>query len=141
MRLFSPSSLAVLALVGSAQAQYFSQGWTPGQQAHGNVPTATFASAPSQPTGAAPVPTQSKPFSLSNLFDISNILTSKPVAALFDKFGVNITDRVQAVLQQSLWDDRVTLVTDDNYNDLVVNEPMTPEEEKDRVWLIVMYAK
>ena len=139
MRLLSPPTLAFLTLVGSTQAQYFSKGWTPGQAVHSDVPTASFASAPSQPTETLVTPTvPAKPFSFSNLFDINNILTSEPAVALFNKFGVNITDKVQTVLQQQLWDNRVTLITDDNFHDLLVNEPMTPEEEKDRVWLLVM---
>ena len=139
MRLLSSLTLPLLALVGSSQAQYFSKGWTPGQAVHSDVPTASFASAPSQPTETLVTPTvPAKPFSFSNLFDINNILTSEPAVALFNKFGVNITDKVQTVLQQQLWDNRVTLITDDNFHDLLVNEPMTPEEEKDRVWLLVM---
>lgn len=138
MKLLSSSALTLLALAGSTSADYFSAGWTPGQNPHADVPTATFASTAALPTGTAAAPPRgtAKPFSLSSLFDINNILTSEPVAALFNKFGVNITERV--ALQQKIWDDRVELITDDNYNDLIVNEPMTPEEEKERVWIFVM---
>jgi hypothetical protein len=139
MKLLSSSALTLLALAGSTSADYFSAGWTPGQNPHAEVPTATFASTAALPTGtaAAAQPRRtSKPFSLSSLFDLNNILTSEPVAALFNTFGVNITERV--ALQQKIWDDRVQLITDDNFNDLIVNEPMTPEEEKERVWIFVM---
>ncbi|KAF8204767.1 hypothetical protein BJ912DRAFT_939257 [Pholiota molesta] len=139
MKLLSSSALTLLALAGSTSADYFSAGWTPGQNPHAEVPTATFASTAALPTGtaAAAQPRRtSKPFSLSSLFDLNNILTSEPVAALFNTFGVNITERV--ALQQKIWDDRVQLITDDNFNDLIVNEPMTPEEEKERVWIFVI---
>jgi hypothetical protein len=30
------------------------------------------------------------------------------------------------------------LITDDNFNELIVNEELTDEEEKHRVWLLIM---
>ncbi|KAF9481872.1 hypothetical protein BDN70DRAFT_830346 [Pholiota conissans] len=139
MKLLSSSALALIALATSANAEYFSAGWTPGQKAHADAPTATFASTATLPTGTGTTPVRAaKPFSFSSLFDINNILTSEPVAALFNTFGVNITERVQTVLEQKLWDDRIQLITDHNYDDLIVNEPMTSEEEQERVWIFVI---
>jgi hypothetical protein len=30
------------------------------------------------------------------------------------------------------------MVTDDNFNELIVNEELTDEEEKHRMWLLIM---
>ena len=65
---------------------------------------------------------------------------SPPAVALFGRLGVNITERMQGALEggSQQWDQRIPLITDDNYNDLIVNESLTEQEEKDRTWLIVM---
>ena len=131
----SLASIFLLALVGSSSAQYFSAGWQPGRAAQ----ETTDASVPepsSTPEAAAPAQPQ-KPFSFFSLFDLNHILTSEPAAALFNKVGINITERVQ---NAKIWDERVELITDDNYKELIVNEPLTEKEEKDRVWVIVMYV-
>jgi hypothetical protein len=132
----SLAAISFLALAGSSNAQYFSEGWQPGQAAQET--TAVYApESSSTPEPAAPAQPQ-KPFSLSSLFDLNHILTSAPAAALFSKVGINITEKVQAALDIKIWDERVELITDDNYKELIVNEPMTEQEEKDRVWVIVM---
>lgn len=138
MRL-SAASLTLLALVGSSSAQYFSAGWTPGQPGKPAVQQATATYDPSAaPTHAAEGSPKATPFSLSNLFNVDKLLTSEPAVALFSKFGINITERVEAAVNQKIWDDRVELITDDNYEDLIVNESLTAEEEQKRVWMIVM---
>jgi len=73
------------------------------------------------------------------MFDINKILTTGPSVALFNRFGINITERIEASLAQ-IWDERVPLITDDNYEDVVVNEILTEQEEKDRLWVIVISA-
>jgi len=118
----------------AANAQYFSEGWVPGQAVTAE-PSAPSAGAP--PSGQKP---QSEPFSFSSFLDINNILTSGPVKGLFEKAGINITERLEAAAV-SLWDDRVPLITDENYFDMVVNETMTEEEEAKRVWVIVVSAQ
>jgi len=128
--------LGVLALAGSIEAQYFSAGWAPGQPI---------------PEEASPLPTHlpekealpNKRVSLSSLtnnFDLTKLLTSEPAVSLFGRFGINITDKVQGILQVSKnqWDERIPLITDDNYKDLIANEPLTEEEEKNRTWIIIM---
>jgi len=73
------------------------------------------------------------------LFDISKILTSEPLVSLFQRAGLNITEKLEGAIEKSkLWDDRVPLITDDNYSNLIVNEPLTEQEEHNRVWIIVM---
>jgi len=70
--------------------------------------------------------------SLGNRF-----LTSGPVASLFARLGVNITKTLE---QPNYWDERIPLITDDNYNDVIVNEPLTDEELQDRTWAIIITA-
>ncbi|KAJ7167746.1 hypothetical protein C8R46DRAFT_1350699 [Mycena filopes] len=128
--------LSVLALAATANAQYFSDGWVPGQAV-----TAENA-APSAAGGAPPLRQNvqpAEPFSLSSLLDISKILSSGPVKGLFEKAGINITERLQAAALMP-WDTRVPLITDENYSELVVNEQLTEEEEEKRVWAIVVSA-
>jgi len=134
----SLATISLLALAGSSNAQYFSAGWRPGQAAQET--TAASVPEPSSTPEAAEPAQPPKPFSLSNLFDFNRILTSEPATALFNKVGINITDKVQNALATKIWDDRVQLITDDNYKELIVNESMTEEEEKDRVWFIVVYV-
>jgi hypothetical protein len=123
-----------LVCAASAGAQYFSAGWTPGQAVSDqpSVATASFDSAKptSLPRGAAPS---------GSSFDINNILTSPPIASFLERFGINITERLDQARQRSkIWDERVPLITDDNFRDLIVNEKLTEEEERQRVWFMVM---
>jgi hypothetical protein len=134
----SLAAISLLALAGSSNAQYFSAGWRPGQAAQET--TDVSVPEPSSTPEAAEPAQPPKPFSLSSLFDLNSILTSEPAAALFNIIGINITEKVQGALGTKIWDERVELITDDNYKELIVNEPMTEEEEKDRVWVIVMYV-
>jgi len=139
----SAAALSLLALAGSSSAQYFSAGWKPGQKAPAAEPeVASFvpgqSSATAEPTAEPPKSTPFSFSSLSSLFDINNLLTSEPAVGLFKQFGINITERVQSALHQKIWDERVELITDDNFNDLIVNEQLTPEQEKDRVWILVI---
>jgi hypothetical protein len=130
---YLPSSimrlLPLLALPPLVAAQYFSAGWQPGQPA-------PESQSPPAPT-YTPSPQSSK--GLSDLFSLNTLLTLPPVASLFDRFGINITERV-ALSTADLWDERIPLITDSNYNDLIVNESLTEEEEENRVWLLVMYV-
>ena len=129
----SLATFTLLALLASANAQYFSAGWSPGQKQPD----------PQQPVASKPVSEPAKPTSLRsllNFFDTSKILKSGPSVALFNCFGINITERMEAASTAKIWDDRVPLITDDNYDDLIVNEALTEQEEIDRVWIIVMYV-
>jgi hypothetical protein len=132
---FSPI-LAALAIAASVDAQYFSAGWAPGQP----IPEEASPLPISQPEKGAPATKRISPSSIASQFDLSKILTSEPAVSLFARFGINITEKVQGALEQSKnqWDERIPLITDDNYKDLIVNEPLTEEEEKDRTWIILM---
>ncbi|KDQ64209.1 hypothetical protein JAAARDRAFT_74964 [Jaapia argillacea MUCL 33604] len=145
---FFAASLACLA-ASPVNAQYFSEGWKPGQpvpqatpQAHpGGVPPFERNNPPRSPPPTPP--SQRPPFtlkSLTSLFDLTNILQAEPIANLFEKAGINITEKVLSA-QQSVtpWDQRVPLITDDNYEEIIVNEQFeSEEEEKDRVWFLII---
>ncbi len=132
--------LPSLLLAASASAQYFSAGWSPGQPAPDSpaaAPDFNFdpsKSAPGSPAAAG----EAEGVDKSKLGFVDKILTSPAVAGLFGKLGVNITDAVVRG-SQSPWDDRIPLITDENYEDVVVNEQFKSEEEaRDRVWIFVM---
>ncbi|VDB97161.1 unnamed protein product [Peniophora sp. CBMAI 1063] len=146
MRLLVVLSSLLLACTPAA-AQYFDEGWKPGmpvrdqppaqQQYQGQQP---FASPPK----AAPTQAKSKtPLELYNQvadkLTVENVLGSGPAVALFDKFGINITDKLaNATKNLDVWDKRIPLITDENYEDIIVNEEMTEEEARDRVWLLII---
>lgn len=130
----------VLALAAAANAQYFSAGWTPGQAVTAESAAPTFIGVPSSGQKAPAQPRPEEPFSISSFLDINKILTSAPIKGLFDKAGINITERLEAAAVMP-WDTRVPLITDENYFDMVVNETLTEEEEENRVWVIVVYVQ
>lgn len=147
---FSALALGALALSASANAQYFSQGWMPGAGAP--APSAATTSAGYTPGASVPpvptarptttaqagfaVPTTIKEF--SELLDLTNLFKLPPVVALAAKFGINVTEKLEEVRARKYWDGRIPLITDDNYESMVVHEDMTPEEEAERVWFVVM---
>ncbi|KAN0097133.1 hypothetical protein V8E55_001579 [Tylopilus felleus] len=117
------SSLFVVA--GLVNAQYLSEGWTPGQP----VPTV-----PADAQSQAPQPTETtgkRGKTLPKPSFLDNLVTGGPLSALSSI--INITGTPLMV-----WDERIPLITDSNYADLIVNEKMTPEEEEERVWFIVI---
>jgi hypothetical protein len=124
-------AIAALASVAPATAQYFSPGWSPGQA----VPTAAPSPSSFQPeTGSLPSPREG-----DSRFSLSNILSTGSVARLFESLGLNITERLEAARANSeIWDTRIPLITDENYNDVIVNEVLTEEEAKNRVWFLVV---
>lgn len=128
--------LPLLALAPLVSAQYFSAGWQPGQpvQHTQDVPAPSYTPGAEQPQAPSSPP---QPKSLSELFSINTLLTLPPVASIFERFGINITERV-ALAKANLWDERIPLITDENYQDLIVNEPLTEQEEKERVWIAVV---
>lgn len=126
-------AFAALTFVAPSGAQYFSAGWTPGQA----VPTVTPDTSsfdPKAKSAAFPPPREGE-----SRFSLSYILSTGPAAQLFDRLGINITERLEAAKNNTeIWDRRIPLITDDNYNDFIVNEVLTEEEEKNRVWLLMM---
>ncbi|KAM6496202.1 hypothetical protein JOM56_008908 [Amanita muscaria] len=107
-----------IATIGT-NAQGFSPGWIPGQQAV---------------TTAVPSPHASLPVESSSGL-LNNVLTSGPVSSLFAKLGINITKTLE---KPNYWDERIPLITDDNYQDIIVNEPLSDEEEQARTWALII---
>lgn len=135
MKLSAAATLSFFLFTGSATAQYFSAGWSPGQKAKPAADSPAKAYVPGQSSVASESASAAIPSATATSF-LGKLLTSKPAEALFSSFGVNISER----LNEKLWDERVQLITDDNYHDVIVNERLTAQQERDRVWVIIMYA-
>ena len=121
----SQATIAFFALAVPPHAQYFSR--EPGQAAQ---ETAVVHERPSSQGAAEPAQ-----LSTSSLLDLSRILISEPQTVF-----INVVNKVtKDVPQPTIWDERIVLITDKNYEKRIVNEPMNREEEKDRVWVIVVY--
>jgi len=127
--------LPFLAIAALTSAQYLSQGWQPGQPAYvtQDAPASIYTPGVEQPG------TSSASSGLSELFSVHTLLTWSPVASLLEHLGVNITEHV-SLTKAHLWDERITLITDDNFRELVVREPLTEEQVKNRVWIVIMYG-
>ncbi|TFY67663.1 hypothetical protein EVJ58_g1493 [Rhodofomes roseus] len=130
-----PVFSASLAFALSASAQYFSDGWQPGQPV-------TEEARPTQAYHRVqqPIPTQE---GKASKFSFKNVLTSGPVDFIASKIGVNMTEKLAqaeaaALAEQEMWDPRVPLITDTNYEEIIVKESSTPEEEADRLWFLVI---
>jgi hypothetical protein len=138
---------SALALLAPARAQY-TAGWTPGQPASrgaavkgstssGWAPGAAHATAtarvlPSSPRADGPP----KEF-------FERLLTTGPLGALLDRAGVNVSEKLaeQKAKQAAMWDDRVPLLSDYNFESIVVNESLSAAEEAARVWFIIMWVR
>jgi hypothetical protein len=126
-------AIAALAFVAPSCAQYFSAGWTPGQAVPTDTPEPTSSSLGAETTPLPP------PLQGQSRFDLSHILSTGPVSRFFNRLGVNITERLEAARAfPEIWDSRIPMVTDDNFNELIVNEELTDEEEKHRMWLLII---
>ena len=127
-----------LLCAASAHAQYFSAGWSPGQKAPGSAeqappePAYTFDPAAQAASDAA----SGAGSSGKRLGFMDRLLTSGPVASLFGKLGVNVSDAVAR--SASPWDERIPLIMDENFGEMIVNETLTAEEERERVWFLIM---
>ncbi|KAI0722377.1 hypothetical protein C8T65DRAFT_799380 [Cerioporus squamosus] len=133
-----------LLCAASVRAQYFSAGWTPGQApakepepapAPGPDSGYTFdaSTQPAPPPQAAPDPSK---MGIGDRI-MFNIFSSPTVQWMAGKVGVNITEAVERGAK-SPWDERIPLITDENYDELIVNEQLTDEELRDRVWILVI---
>lgn len=127
------SSLACFFAVSNAQ--YFSQGWQPGQPTTSTVGSIPKGTPVFQPEGGAQA---EKPAAAPGFMDA---LAQGSVGQLLAKAGINLTAAAAAAATyEDLWDMRVPFIHDDNYDELIVNEPLTPEEEAERTWFLIMYA-
>lgn len=74
-------------------------------------------------------------------FRWSRILTEGLIGDALLKIGLNYTAaREEAERRKTnMWDPRIPLITDDNYESLIVNETFSSEEEeKERVWFLIV---
>ena len=122
---FLPLALGALSLAGSASAQYFSEGWKPGKPVSKGATGFTYQPAPTGVTTESSTEGSSRATGpskgLLSLFSLESLLQTAPVQALFGRAGVNITEKLEAArAHSSIWDERIPLLTDENYEDLVV---------------------
>ncbi|KAF8603481.1 hypothetical protein BDV93DRAFT_442364 [Ceratobasidium sp. AG-I] len=127
------------------QASYFSEGWTPGQ------PVPTLAATPtldaSKPTVTpAPVPTPGAKWNWAEFsskhLDLAKIMTEGPIASALSGVGINAAEHLEQARLRAAergWDDRVPMLTDENYELLVKNETFaTAEEAEKRIWFVIV---
>ncbi|KAI6040443.1 hypothetical protein EDC04DRAFT_2567093 [Pisolithus marmoratus] len=118
-------SLSLLAIAGAVNAQYFSAGWAPGQPIPTEPATTASPASWSQPTQKIHANTPSS--------FLGELVTAGPVSAIMSLVGLNITGT-----RNVDWDERIPLITDSNYQDIIVNEELSTEEEEKRVWFLIM---
>lgn len=134
------ASVICLSLSWAVSAQYFSEGWKPGQPVTRGTgfsyETVAATAQQAQATQDAP----EAPASPKSLFDLTTYLESGPLKALFSRAGVNITEKLEeSRALNKIWDERVTFIHDDNYEQMIVEEEFdSAEEERDRVWFLIM---
>ncbi|KDQ08862.1 hypothetical protein BOTBODRAFT_179497 [Botryobasidium botryosum FD-172 SS1] len=138
--------VALLACCSATHAAYFSEGWKPGQpvtKATQLAATATTTNAPAatlQNSFQQPLQQPEEKQSGEGGF-IKGILTSGPLATALSKAGIDMA-RVETILntpeaEKRGWDPRVQMITDENYEDVIVNEVFeSAAEEKERVWFL-----
>ena len=138
--------LALPLLASLASAQYASSGWQPGQTVRAQrVQQPAYDPAnpravpqPPQPPSAneqQPTPAAA-PIRGGDFF--SRLLASGPLGGMFQKAGVNISRAIENQHIDESWDTRIPLIYDDTFNDTVVNEKLTLEEEAKRVWFLIV---
>ncbi|KAJ8516651.1 hypothetical protein ONZ45_g6070 [Pleurotus djamor] len=121
-------SIALGLCISAANADYFSAGWSPGQP----VPTGDDTPLPTY------TPTQHSETQKPQGGILERVLSSGPFASLFERAGVNISEKIAQAQNNALWDERIPLITDSNYEETIVNETLTEEEEEKRVWFLVI---
>ncbi|CAE6366281.1 unnamed protein product [Rhizoctonia solani] len=129
----------LLLTLGSVRAQYFSEGWTPGQP----VPTETIGAETITPASTATPAAKWtwQEFSSKHL-DLGKIVTEGPIATALSGFGINAVEQFELARKRAAergWDERVPLLTDSNYELLVKNETFdSPEGAEKRTWFVVV---
>ena len=133
MYLLPQISLLLCSLFIVTNAGYYSEGWKPGQA----VKSIT-SEAPSYTPGVD-VPKEKPPSKLPpqklGFFDM--ILTSGPINSLLNSVGVNMTQKIVDAEEEraKFWDRRIPLITDENYEDLIVKAEPNSDDE---VWFVIM---
>ena len=124
---------STLVTVANGEAFQYSPGWSPGQ-------TTTTTSSASAPESTSVEVAGSS----SGQFAWSSLLTSGPIGKLFASSGINMTEKLleaQRTANDLPWDERIPMIRDDNFQQLIFNETFaTQEEEEARLWFLVVYA-
>ena len=144
MKLLSPLFLfgTLFSFSTSVYAQYYSAGWQPGQKvAREDVDTRDWAPG-DRPEGSPPPPVDTGVAPPAETpFQWSKILTEGPIGNALLKVGLNYTAAREEAerMKANMWDKRIPLITDENYESLIVNETFSnEEEEKERVWFLIV---
>ncbi|KAF9782229.1 hypothetical protein BJ322DRAFT_204669 [Thelephora terrestris] len=134
--------VSLFSLLTFVYAQYYSAGWKPGQKVVGEDSDAREWAPGDRPEEKTPptsdigaTPPAETPFHWSQIF------TQGPIGDALLKVGFNYSAaRDEAERRMAnMWDTRIPLVTDDNYEDLITNEIFpSEEEEKERVWFLIV---
>ncbi|CAE6395285.1 unnamed protein product [Rhizoctonia solani] len=129
----------LLLALSSVQAQYFSEGWTPGQA----IPTETVdAETITSASAATPAAKWNWQEFSSKHLDLGKIVTEGPIASALSGIGINAVEQLELARKRAAergWDERIPLLTDSNYELLVKNETFgSPEEAEKRTWFVVV---
>jgi hypothetical protein len=154
---------SALLLAAPACAQY-TKGWTPGQPVvRSSKPSPSDSDSPSANVGDKASGWSPSQGGSRKLFDLNTdrsgpaqspgreqpggivekVLTSGPLAFLFNQAGVNISEKLEAAheAQAKIWDMRIPLISDANYEEVIKNETfVSEEEERERVWFMIMWV-
>lgn len=127
-----------LSLALAASANYISHGWQPGQSVTTKAAATTTPGFDpirrSQSTApASPAPPGGPTDSFWTKF-----FTTGALGDLLQSKGVNVTAAIEKARVSEEWDLRIPIVYDETFDEIIANETMTPEEEKERVWFIVL---
>jgi len=136
MKLLSPLIFfgTLFSFSTSVYAQYYSAGWQPGQKA-----VQEDADAREWTPGGHPEESPSPP--AETAFHWSKIFTEGPIGNALLKVGLNYTAAREETERRkaNIWDKRIPLITDGNYEGLIVNETFSSEEEEqDRIWFLIV---
>lgn len=119
-------------------AGYFSEGWNPDDQ---STTTSALSGIPTQnPEEHTGTPAHTHGFQFPAL-NLESLLVSGPIASVIAKTGINITQKLQeASIQtgQTRWDQRIPLISDALYQEMVTGEPLTLEDQEKSVWFFIV---
>lgn len=136
--LIATSLIFAVASAADADVNDYSEGWATEAAAAETAPSTFSLTALTESTTS--LPAASTPPS-SPWFDWTRLVKSGPIYNLLTRAGVNITQHLDAVSQrvnEKPWDPRIPMITDENWEDMVLNEPLFPEDEKGRTWFMVV---
>lgn len=118
---------------------YFSEGWQPGQPVTKYL-TATSSAPNAVPTAPGVKAPPKEPFDWKK-FKFEHLLTGGPIGTFVQGLGLNLTERLEKAREgiPSRFNEAIPLITDDNYESMLFNETFSsPQEEADRVWVILV---